>query len=203
LLSQARIIFPLLFADRLLCHRSHIDALSKVLASSNHVLLSAGQYDEAASQCEKLLAGFNLGRAWLGQGKTHEAIRILEAFLHEGVNAGSEVWGELGYAYARAGRRDDAERLAASTPLQNPFNRAVTFAGLGDTDRTLEALHLAAAGGPFRIGRAFTSPEFALLRGDPRVKALCKKVGLPEYLRRLPATIFETANALAFGGGGP
>jgi hypothetical protein len=88
-----------------------------------------------------------------------------------------EVWGELGHAYLRPGRREDAERPAA---LQNPFNRAVIFAGLGDTDRTLEALHLAAAGGPFRIGRAFTSPEFALLRGDPRVKALRKKVGLPE-----------------------
>jgi hypothetical protein len=34
--------------------------------------------------------------------------------------------------------------------------------------------------GPFRIGRALTFPELALLRGDPRVKALRKKVGLPE-----------------------
>jgi hypothetical protein len=34
--------------------------------------------------------------------------------------------------------------------------------------------------GPFRIGRALTFPEFALLRDDPRVKALRKKVGLPD-----------------------
>lgn len=45
---------------------------------------------------------------------------------------------------------------------------------------TFEALDLATAGGPVRIGWALTWPEFALLRGDPRLRALRKKVGLPE-----------------------
>ena len=134
-----------------------------------HVLISAGRYDEAADQSAKLPANFPfktllLGRARLGQGRTNEAIRILEESFNQGVSAGSEIWGELGYAYARAGRREDAEKLATSAPSQNPFNRAQIFAGLGDKDRTFEALNLAAASGPFRIGRALTSPEFALLR---------------------------------------
>jgi hypothetical protein len=51
---------------------------------------------------------------------------------------------------------------------------------MGDKDRTLDALHRAAARGPFRIGWALTWPELALLRGDPRVKELRKTVGLPE-----------------------
>ena len=121
-----------------------------------------------------------LGRARLGQGRTHEAIQILETAFNRGVKPGSEVWGDLGYAYARAGRREEAEKLAAATPSRNPFNQALIFAGLGDKDRTFEALDRAAAAGPVRIGRALTSPELALLRGDPRVKALRKKVGLPE-----------------------
>ena len=54
------------------------------------------------------------------------------------------------------------------------------YAGLGDKERTLEALDRMTELGPFRIGRALTFPEFDLLRGDPRVKALRKKVGLPE-----------------------
>jgi hypothetical protein len=54
------------------------------------------------------------------------------------------------------------------------------LAGLGDKDGTLEALDRATRAGPFRIGRALTFREFALIRGDPRVKALRKKVGLPE-----------------------
>jgi hypothetical protein len=79
----------------------------------------------------------------------------------------------------RAGRRDEAEKYAASVAW-NPFQQALTFAGLGDKERTLEALDRMTMLGPFRIGRALTFPEFALLRGDPRLKALRRKVGLLE-----------------------
>ena len=149
------------------------------------VLISAGRYDEAVSNCGMMEAdnperSWCLGRARLGQGRIDEAIQILETALNRGVSAGSQVRGELGYAYARAGRRDEAEQFAAATPSINPFNKALIYAGLGDKDRTLEALDRAAAAGPFRIGRALTYPEFGLLHGDPRVKALRKKVGLPE-----------------------
>jgi hypothetical protein len=54
------------------------------------------------------------------------------------------------------------------------------FAGLGDKDRTLEALDRVAPLGAARIGRALNDPEFTLVRGDPQVKALRKKVGLPQ-----------------------
>jgi TolB-like protein/tetratricopeptide (TPR) repeat protein len=148
------------------------------------VLVSAGRYDEAASHCEKLPADHPAesscqGRARLWQGRTGEALQILETVFNRDVNEGNEAWGYLGYAYARAGRREDAEKLAA-TRVQNPFNQAIIFAGLGDKDRTFEALDRAAAVGPVRMGWRLTSPEYALLRGDPRLKALRKKVGLPE-----------------------
>ena len=41
-------------------------------------------------------------------------------------------------------------------------------------------LDRAVSGGPFRMGRALIYPELSLLRGDPRVKSLRRKVGLPE-----------------------
>jgi hypothetical protein len=144
-------------------------------------LISAGRYDEAASQCEKLPADFVftsecLGRAWLGQGKTAEAIRVL---------ATASSWGYLAYAYARAGRRDEVERLAADAPLTRPhthgwFQYALVYAGLQDKDRTVDALERWAGVGPVRMGFTLNAPEFAFVRGDPRVKALRKKVGLPE-----------------------
>ena len=62
----------------------------------------------------------------------------------------------------------------------NPLNQALIFAGLGDKDRTFSALDRAALAGPIRIGKALTFPEFAVLRGDPRVRPLRKKVSLPE-----------------------
>jgi len=150
-----------------------------------YALIAARRYDEAFGHCEKLPADYRakstcLGRARLGQGRIGEAIQIYETAFAQGVFAGDETWGFRGYAYARAGRRQEAEKLAADVPAINPFNKALIFAGLGDKDRTLEVLDRAATAGPFRMGRALTFPEFALLRGDPRVKALRKKVGLPE-----------------------
>jgi TolB-like protein len=140
-----------------------------------YILISAGRFDEAAGHCEKLPADFPpksecLGRARLGQGRIGQAIQTLTTTPNQGY---------LGYAYARAGRREDAEKVAADI-APNPFNQALVFAGLGDKDRTLEALDRMAALGPVRLGRALTFPEFAFVRSDPRIKALRKKVGLPE-----------------------
>jgi tetratricopeptide (TPR) repeat protein len=131
-------------------------------------LIFAGRYEEAARHCPD--TGDCLGRARLGQGKIDEAIQLLATLKNPRY---------LGYAYGRACRREEAEKLAAAV-APNAFSQALIFAGLGDKDRTLEALDRVAELGAVRIGRALNSPEFALLRADPRVKALRKKVGLPE-----------------------
>jgi hypothetical protein len=62
----------------------------------------------------------------------------------------------------------------------DPFAQAEIFVALGDKDRAFEALERAIPLGPVRIGRDLTYPGFAPLRGDPQMKALRKKVGLPE-----------------------
>jgi hypothetical protein len=79
----------------------------------------------------------------------------------------------------------EAEKLIAEAPILHP-NRlgaqqfAVVFAGFGDRDHTIERLERLARAGPVRLGFTLNSPEFAFVRDDPRVKALRKKVGLPE-----------------------
>jgi TolB-like protein/Tfp pilus assembly protein PilF len=145
------------------------------------VLMSVGRYDEAAGDCEKLPADSSfksncLGQARLLQGRFGEAIQILETAFNQGVKT---VSGILGCAYARAGRREEAEKLAADSSL-NAFNQAQIFACLGDKDRTFEALDRAASAGPVRMGRLLRFQGYSMLRGDPRMKALRKKVGLPE-----------------------
>jgi len=62
----------------------------------------------------------------------------------------------------------------------SPIAQAEIFVALGDKDRAFEALERAIPLGPVRIGRDLAYWGFAPLRGDPRVKALRKKVGLPE-----------------------
>src|SRR5215471_8084442 len=92
------------------------------------VLISSGRYEEAANHCQKAIGATEcLGRARLGQGRIDEAIQILSTDPKY-----------LGYAYGRAGRREEAEKLAAAAP--GPFSQALTYAGLGDKDRTLDAL---------------------------------------------------------------
>ena len=140
------------------------------------MLISVGRNDEAAGYCNKLPAdhpnrNMCLGRALLDQGRTEETIRI---FIK---SADSGARGFLGYAYARSGRREDAEKLAIDL---SPLGQAVIFAGLGDKERCLEALDRMAVVGPVRMGSILGLPELALLRGDPRLKALRKRVGLPE-----------------------
>jgi hypothetical protein len=56
------------------------------------------------------------------------------------------------------------------------------YACLGDKDRVFEALDRAAGLGPIRIGWFLLRVDRehrGLLSGDPRLKALRKKVGLP------------------------
>ena len=63
---------------------------------------------------------------------------------------------------------------------RGPHQLAVVFAGFGDKDHTIEQLERLARAGPVRLGFTLNSPEFAFVRGDPRLKTLREKVGLPE-----------------------
>jgi TolB-like protein len=133
-------------------------------------LFSAGRIDEGIVHCPKPCA-----EALVIRGKA-EAIPILEEQFKGRLAASGS--GLLGRAYALVGRRADAEKIA--TIQWRPIEQAEIFTALGDQDRAFEALERAIPLGPVRLGRNLTYPEFASLRGDPRVKVLRKKVGLPE-----------------------
>jgi tetratricopeptide (TPR) repeat protein len=80
----------------------------EVQDSLTHVLLSAGRYEEAAGHCEKASPDRRsecMGRALAAQGRIGEAIQILGADLQQNPTG----WGVPGYAYARVGRREEAE----------------------------------------------------------------------------------------------
>ena len=128
--------------------------------------------DTAASCLRTTRVGSSVLAVRLAQGRTEEAIRILTGSHANGDRA------YLGYAYGRSGRREDAEKLAIELSKW-PLQQALIFAGLGDQQRTLEALDRMSVVGPVRMGSILSLPELALLRGDARLKALRKKVGLP------------------------
>ncbi|HEY3837925.1 MAG TPA: hypothetical protein VGL72_15190 [Bryobacteraceae bacterium] len=146
------------------------------------ILIAAGNYEEAARVAERLSDNFRpeyLGRARLFQGKTEEGVRIMQEAYDKGEEARSELRGSLAFAYGRSGRRDLAQKIVAETPPLNPLIQARFAAAFGDKDRALQALDQAAIAGAVRVGRELHQPEMAFLKGDPRVKDLQRKIGLP------------------------
>jgi hypothetical protein len=105
----------------------------------------------------------------LAEGKIDDAIRTL---------ASAPNTRYLGYAYGRAGRREEVDKLA--TVSRGALQQVLLYAGLGDSDGTVKALDRMARLGPARVGLTLTLPELTFLRGDPRVKGLRKRAGLPE-----------------------
>jgi len=151
---------------------------SHVHAHLAYMFISAHRFDEAAPHCAKVAPGEKVlgqcaGRIMLGQGRIREAIQFFTANPDP-----ADPGAFLGHALGRAGLREEAEKLAAGT--KDPFTLALIFAGLGDKERTLQALDRMTVLGPVKVGRILTFPELDLIRGDPRVKAIRKNVGLPE-----------------------
>jgi TolB-like protein len=134
------------------------------------LLIAAGRYEEAAGHCQKSSDVAECqGRILLAKGRIEDAIQILKSAPNPRY---------LGYAYGRAGRRQDVENLAAVS--RGALQQVLIYAGLRDRDGTLNALDRMAELGPSRVGLALTTPELSFIRADPRVKALRKKVGLPQ-----------------------
>ena len=146
-----------------------------------NVLIDAGRYEEAVEQCRRSASDET---SWLeclaavrsGQGRMPEVVSLLEG--NPRVDRNPQTRGLLGYAYARSGRGEQARQMAERSSYPN--EQALIRVGLGDKDGAFEALSRMAALGAQRVGLYLNSPEFALLRGDPRLSALHGALGLPE-----------------------
>jgi hypothetical protein len=121
------------------------------------------------------LKGQCVARARLGQGKIADAVKILAHDPNTATNP--QGLGFLGYLYARAGQHEQAEQMAREAKFAN--EEALIYAGLGDKDKTFDALQRMGSVGAQRVGDYIAFPEMALLRDDPRLSALRKNVGLP------------------------
>jgi tetratricopeptide (TPR) repeat protein len=142
-------------------------------------LTYAGRDEEAVRQCGKLPPENSnkdacVWGAGVRQGRASEVIQMYEA------DPAKLAVTPLGCAYARVGRREEAEKMASK--VMGGEGGAEIFACLGDKDRVFEALDRAAALGPIRISWFLLRVDRenrGLLRGDPRLAALRKQVGLP------------------------
>ena len=177
-------------AEQLLTIALKSDPLSlDVWREMGQLYFTVGRYAEAIDLLQRVravdpefpAADVVLARALACAGRVNEALALYESMksktpavprLPEGVPQ------YQAYAYVKAGRRSDAERLAAEND-QYAYRATIIYAALGDVDRAFEALGRTAEHEPQRIPLLLTWPEMASLRRDPRFAAMQKRFGLP------------------------
>ena len=89
---------------------------------------------------------------------------------------------QLAYAYAMAGKRDEAQKIfdelkeLSKQHYVSPFDFALIYVGLGDKDQAFEWLNKTYEENPYRIGFLKVNPRFDSLRSDPRFDALLRRM---------------------------
>lgn len=165
-----------------------LDPLSPITRSTlAWMLYWAGRYDESIAESEKVLAVnpdfvpaiFNLGRVYVLRGKYDQAI----AQFHK---TGPGTAGSLGYAYALAGKRDEARKLLreldrrSQTKHVTPDEFALIYMGLGEKERALSYLEKAYSERANALVYLRADARFDVLRAEPRFKDLVRRIGLPQ-----------------------
>jgi Mrp family chromosome partitioning ATPase len=109
---------------------------------------------------------------------------VTDAAEHSLRRCGVVANGLLGHAYGRAGDRESALKMAAQLTQQpagkyvSPYNLALIYAGLGETDKTLELLNEACEHRSLFLAWLNVEPMFESVRADPRFAKLVKRIGL-------------------------
>jgi TolB-like protein/Tfp pilus assembly protein PilF/tRNA A-37 threonylcarbamoyl transferase component Bud32 len=188
LLSRGRVDESLRHSQQALT----LDPLSSIinLHLGWHYMYS-GQHAEAVDQLRKTIeldpnyahAHRYLALPFQVQGEFDKAIQALQSALRL-LEDSIEIRGELGSAYAAAGRRADAERVLADldrlgrTRYVSPYFAAAIHAGLGDRDAAFRWLDRAYDDRSDLLVYLHIEPRLNALRSDPRFSDLVRRVGL-------------------------
>lgn len=157
------------------------------------LLYMAGQYDGAAEQCRKMQeldANLDLGHLYCGdidvqKGDLADGIRELQEAVTLSEGRTPRAVAHLAYAYALAGRRNDAQNLLAKLlemskqRYVHPVLVARVYAGLGEKQDAFEWLEKAYQVHGRDLLELRYDPRFASLRSDPRFVDLLRRIGLP------------------------
>jgi TolB-like protein/DNA-binding winged helix-turn-helix (wHTH) protein/Flp pilus assembly protein TadD len=157
------------------------------------LLYMAGQYDGAAEQCRKMQEldpNLGIGHVYCGdvdvqQGKLAEGIQELEKAVALLQGSTPRAIAHLGYAYAVAGRKNDAEKQLAQLKEVakqrhvHPDLLAGVYAGLGQKEEAFEWLEKAYQVHARDLLELKYDPHFSSLHSDPRFIDLVRRIGLP------------------------
>jgi serine/threonine-protein kinase len=171
-----------------------IDPLAPILySSSSWVNCVMGNYEKALADADHALeldpkfprALLNKVQVYIELGKETEAIQYAQEALAASGN-GIEYRSWLGHTYGRLGKRQEAEKIltdllkVSKKEYVAPALIASVYAGIGDNDRTFDWLEKCYELHSGDVVYLNAEPAWKPLRGDPRLAALTKKVGLPQ-----------------------
>ncbi len=169
-----------------------LDSFSPIIASHpawiNYLSRNAEGAIREARQALKLDPNFFPSRRYLSlgydlQGKYNDALAELQRAVSSATKS-TLVKSELGYAYAKAGRREDALRVmdellrSPGERRVSPFHFALIHIGLGENDRAIDLLEKAYEERVERMVWLRADPRFDPLRLDPRFNDLLARMGL-------------------------
>jgi len=157
-------------------------------------LLVAGRVDEALEQLKKTLemdprfasAHQTLGWAYLNMGKHEEAIQEFQQALQLSGTDDTDHMVDLGFAYAAAGKREQARKILAK--LQKLHEQgvvpsgsiAILYGSLGELDEAFAWLEKAyEERDPELTYIKVPARRFEPLRHDPRYQDMLRRMGLP------------------------
>ncbi len=154
------------------------------------VYIYARQFDRALDQAQKtydmdltLITGQNwMCHALDVNGKYAESLAISEKVSQ----TNGLLYAALGYAYAKSGRRQEAEAVLVKlneiekTKTVSHYWEAITYAALGDKDKAFAELEKAYQARDWFLQRLKVDPFLDPLRDDPRFGDLVKRIGLAQ-----------------------
>jgi len=154
------------------------------------VYIYARQYDRALDQARKTYemdTTMITGQNWMCHaldvnGKYAESLAISEKVSQ----TNGSLYAALGYAYAKSGRRQEAEAVLArlneseKTKTVSHYWEAITYAALGEKDKAFVELEKAYQARDWFLQRIKVDPFLDPLRDDRRFSDLVKRIGLPQ-----------------------
>ena len=167
-----------------------LDPLSSINnADLGLIYIHARRYDDAIAQLHKTIeldphfytAPYYLGLAFQLKGQFPDAISAYQKAVE--LNDDPENLAYLGQAYARAGRRDEAQTILgrltqeAKSRYVSAYGLAVLLLALGEKDRAMDELERAYREGAGNdIFTIKVDPMLDDLRGQPRFEALAQRI---------------------------
>ncbi|UCC38326.1 MAG: protein kinase [Candidatus Aminicenantes bacterium] len=173
-------------------HAQELNPLSRMVAQTRATIYWTGrQYDRGIEEYKKLLEispDYYTARFWLAfpyafKGMHDEAIAAVEKAMTVSGGAVPLMWVAIGFIYAIAGKKDEAEKVLNKMLEQSkksyvaPWMIAAVYGGLDKKNKAFEWLEKSFKERDHWLTYIKTSPVVDNLRSDPRFPKMLKRMG--------------------------